>query len=122
MERRGQQEIKTYGNKGEFAISNRIFREGLVDMVKIEETLERDKKRGKGFQSVGKEIACDKFMVFCMYVIYGSMDLPSFSYELVQQVYQTEFQRPEEVMTSNCLMGHFISYYIGFFERMSTTK
>ena len=69
MERRGQQEIKKYGNKGEFAISNRIFREGLVDMVKIEETLERDKKRGKGFQSVGKEIACNKFMVFCMYVI-----------------------------------------------------
>ena len=123
MERRGgPQEMQEYGNKGECAISKRNFREGLIEMVKTEETSERDKKRAKGFQSVGKETALSKFMIFCMYVIHRSLDLPLFSYELVGQVYQTEFQRPEEVMTSNCLMNHFISYHIGFFERISTTK
>lgn len=45
-------------------------------MVKIDETSERDKKSGKGFQSVGKEIALNKFMIFCTYIIYRSLDLP----------------------------------------------
>lgn len=102
--------MKEYGNKGKCAISKRTFREGLTEMGKIEETSERGKKRGKGFQSVGKEIALSKFMIFCMYVIHRSLDLPLFSYEFVGQVYQTAFQRPEEVMTSNCLMNHFLRF------------
>lgn len=67
---------------GEFAISNEMFREGFIEKVRIEEISERGKVRGKDFHSVGRSSALNKY-IFCAYVIYGSLDLPLYSYELV---------------------------------------
>lgn len=57
------------GMRGQFAISSRIFREGLNEKVRIEKTSERGQGRKRGLHSVGRAHALSR-VCYCICMIY----------------------------------------------------
>lgn len=54
MEKReGQEEIKKHGKEGEFAVSNSVFRESLIEKVSVEKTL-KNAREGERLSFSGK--------------------------------------------------------------------
>lgn len=54
--------------KGEFPVSNRIFRESLNEKVQVEETSERGEGRGRGFHSVERALSRVSIYVCMLYI------------------------------------------------------